>query len=206
MKRVIILLTTALSAAASALDLGVGVFYAPGWVVAPANGVPGLPAQGGKKLSPAGFRGRFTVSLYKDIDVAFGLGYNDFVYREYVWEEGIIGSIPMLVITFGVDYAFRAGAFRPFVGGGAAIVQEYAQSHSGTLGGGLYPSAVDWYGGLYVEGGGRYYFTENWAVEAAPRYTLLFDNPVVAQHNEFFDRSDKHTQLMEFQIGVNYYF
>ena len=68
---------------------------------------------------------------------------------------------------------------------------------------------TEWYGGLYVEGGARYFLVDGLALEAGPRYTLLFDEPVVC-YDSFelhdFERSEHRSQLIELLIGVNYYF
>jgi hypothetical protein len=68
--------------------------------------------------------------------------------------------------------------------------------------------AIDWYGGLYAEGGARYSLTNDLAVEAGPRYTLLFDKPAVYDdmNEDDFIRSEHHSRLVELLVGVNYYF
>jgi opacity protein-like surface antigen len=93
------------------------------------------------------------------------------------------------------------GPFRPYVGGGAALARESAEAYG--------HSTTDWYGGLYVEGGARYFLVDGLAVEAGPRYTALFDEPVVyfdGLHKWDFVRSEHRSQLIELLIGVNYYF
>jgi hypothetical protein len=136
--------------------------------------------------------------------LAFGVGYNEFVYRRYLLsipEHAPVESIPMVVATLGVGRRFLAGAFRPYVGGGAAIARESAEARGHT--------AIDWYGGVYVEGGARYFLIYGLAVEAAPRYTLLFDEPVVYYDDwdvHGFVRSEHRSQLVELLFGINYYF
>ncbi|NIT34895.1 MAG: outer membrane beta-barrel protein [candidate division Zixibacteria bacterium] len=186
----------ALAAAASALDVGVGAFYAPGRVFGGAAEI--------KELNPGGFKGRVSLGVYDNIDLAFGLGYNDFAYREdaiTIPEVDPVLSIPMFVTTLGAYYTLPVRPLRPYVGGGAAIARESAEGYS--------HSTTDWYGGLYVEGGARYFLINRLAVEAGPRYTLLFDKPVVYYDGwdvHDFVRSEDRSQLIELLVGINYYF
>ena len=184
------------AAAAWALDVGVGAFYAPGKVFGYASEID--------RFSPGGFKGRVSLGVYEGLNLAFGFGYNDFVYREdaiTIPEVDLVLSIPMFVTTLGADYTLPVRPLRPFVGGGAAIARESAEGYS--------HATTDWYGGLYVEGGARYFLINGLAVEAAPRYTRLFDEPVV-YYDGFvkrdFVRSEHRSQLLELLVGVNYYF
>jgi hypothetical protein len=161
----------AFAAAASALDIGVGVFYAPGKV---AGYVDETREQSRKEFSLSGLKGRISFGVYENLNLAIGFGYNDFVYREEpisIPEVSYVLSIPMFITTLGADYALRLGPFSPFGGGGAALARESAEAYGSTT--------TDWYGGLYAEGGARYFLGGNLAVEAGPRYTVLFDEPVV---------------------------
>ena len=186
-----------LAATTFALDVGVGAFYAPARVVTGAAEIKEVN-------NPGGFKGRFSVGIYEGLNVAFGVGYNDFSFRKDIRlleEEVPVKSIPMVILTLGADYAFRLGPFRPYAGGGAAIARESVEGFRYTI--------TDWYGGLYVEGGARYFLGGNLAVEAGPRYTLLFDEPVVYYDGwgvHDFVRSEHRSQLFELLIGVNYYF
>ncbi len=185
-----------LAATTFALDVGVGGSYAPGYVAGGASINNGVDR--------GGFKGRISLGIYEDFNLAIGFGYNEFVYRRYLlWteEQPAVESIPMVILTLGADYAFPTGPFRPFVGGGAAIARESAEARGYT--------AIDWYGGLYVEGGARYFVVNSFALEAGPRYTHLFDEPVVYYKDynvRGFVRSEHRSQLIELLVGVNYYF
>ena len=191
-----VLAVVTLAAAAAALDVGVGAFYAPGRVFGEVTET--------KKFNPGGFKGRVSLGVYDNIDLAFGFGYNDFVYREEaitIPEVDPVLSIPMFVTTLGAYYTLPVKPLRPYVGGGAAIARESAEARGHT--------AIDWYGGVYVEGGARYFLIYGLAVEAAPRYTLLFDEPVVYYDDwdvHGFVRSEHRSQLVELLFGINYYF
>jgi opacity protein-like surface antigen len=203
MRKIIIATAWAVAAvaAASALDVGVGAFYAPGKVTGYVDETRDF---GKKEYSPAGFKGRVSLGVYEGLSVALGVGYNDFVYREEPItfpEISYVLSIPMFITTVGADYGFPLGPFTPFAGGGAAIARESAEAYG--------YATTDWYPGVYVEGGARYFLINGLAVEAAPRYTYLFDAPVVyydGLHNWEFVRSEHRSRLFEFLVGVNYYF
>ncbi len=196
-----VLALVTLAAAASALDVGVGAFYAPARVV---GEVTEMGEYSGKEFSKGGFKGRVSVGVYEGLNVAVGFGYNNLSYREEPItfpEIGYVTSIPTYITTLGADYAFRLGPLRPYAGGGAAIARESVEGFRYTI--------TDWYGGLYVEGGARYFLIDGLAVEAGPRYTLLFDEPVVyydglIKHD--FVRAEHRTQLIELLFGINYYF
>jgi hypothetical protein len=184
-----------------ALDVGVGAFYAPARVF---GGATEMGEYSGKEFSKGGFKGRVSFGVYEGLNVAIGFGYNNLIYREEPYsipEVSYVLSIPMFITTIGADYGIRFGPFSPFAGGGAAIARESAEAYGRT--------AIDWYGGLYVEGGARYFLGGNLAVEAGPRYTHLFDEPAVLYDgwgvNDFV-RSEDRSQLIELLIGVNYYF
>jgi len=198
---VTLLAVIALVGAAAALDIGVGAFYAPARAVGPATGIY---EQDNEDFSLSGLKGRVSLEVYGNLNLSAGLGYNDFVYREDpggIEEYAAVESIPMFILTLGPDYAFRLGPTRPFVGGGLAIARESAEAYGYAI--------TDWYGGLYAEGGARYFIVNGLAVEAGPRYTLLFDEPVVyydgLRKNDFV-RSEHHSQLVELLVGINYYF
>jgi len=190
-----------LAAAASALDVGVGAFYAPARVF---GEVTEMGEYSGKEFSKGGFKGRVSVGVYEGLNVAVGFGYNNLSYREEPItfpETPHVTSIPTYITTVGADYGFRFGPFSPFAGGGAAIARESVEGFRYTV--------TDWYGGVYVEGGARYFLIHGLAVEAGPRYTLLFDEPVVyydglIKHD--FVRSEHRSQLVELLVGINYYF
>jgi opacity protein-like surface antigen len=187
----------AMAATASALDVGVGAFYAPGRVVAGAGEIEGVN-------NPGGIKGRVSAGIYEGFNVAFGVGYNDFSFRKDVnleEEEGPARSIPMVILALGADYAFRLGPFRPYAGGGGAIARESVEGFGYTNN--------TWYGGLYAEGGTRYFITNDWALEAGPRYTLLFDKHAPTYYWSYpggLVRSEERSQLVELLVGINYYF
>jgi len=188
--------TALFTAYSFALDVGVGAFYAPGKVFGYASEID--------RFSPGGFKGRVSLGVYEGLNVTLGFGYNDFVYREEPITTGVsyVLSIPMFITTFGADYGFRFGPFSPFAGGGAAIAREKPKFVLGQT------FITEWYGGLYVEGGARYFLGGNLALEAGPRYTHLFDEPVLYYDLNLpgFARSEHRSQLIELLIGVNYYF
>jgi hypothetical protein len=183
-----------LSTTAGALNVSVTTFYAPGVAIGGAASV--------WKFSPGGFAGRVKFGVTEQIGVACGVGYNDFVYAEagsaYIPEYRPVLSIPMFITSVGIDYTFPAGsAVRPYVGGGGAFVRERAEAYG--------HSTTDWYPGVYLQGGVRYGFGGRWSVEAAPRYTFLFDEPAVRyEGGDDFVRSEDHSQLVEFLVGVNF--
>jgi opacity protein-like surface antigen len=187
--------------AAAALDVGVGGFYAPARVVGYVDETRDFSE---KEFSLPGVKGRVSLGVYEGLSVALGVGYNDFVYREEpitIEEAEYVTSIPTIITTVGAFYGFALGHFTPFAGGGAALARESAEAYHHTT--------TDWYGGLYAEAGARYFVTNGLAVEAAPRYTFLFDEPVVAYDDwnvHGFVRSEHHSQLVELLVGVNYYF
>ena len=201
MKRVSILISGAAAFALStgttpALDLAVAGFYSPGFVMGEVAEVT--------EVSPGGFKGRVSVGVYHGLNFAVGFGYNDFVYREegfHIPEFAPVLSLPMLITTVGADYTFFSISLRPYLGGGAAVARETATAVGHTT--------IDWYGGVYVEGGARYFLGEKWAVEAGPRYTFLFDEPVVGYDGwelRDFERSENRSRLLEFLVGAGYYF
>jgi len=196
-----VLAVVTLAAAASALDVGVGAFYAPGRVF---GGATEMDEYSGKEFSTGGFKGRISFGVYEGLNVAVGFGYNNLIYREEPItfpEIKYVLSLPTYITTFGADYGFRLGPFLPYAGGGGAIARESAEARGRT--------AIDWYGGLYVEGGARYFLVDGLAVEAGPRYTVLFDEPVVYYDQltvHDFVRSEHRTQLIELLFGIDYYF
>jgi hypothetical protein len=201
-KMMIVVLGTAFTfGAAAALDVGVGAFYAPGKVT---GYIDEVREYSKKEFSPSGFKGRVSFGVYEGLSVALGVGYNDFVYREEpitIEEAEYVTSIPTIITTVGASYGFALGPVTPFAGGGAAIARETAEAYRHT--------ATDWYGGVYVEGGARYSIGGSFAVEAAPRYTYLVDEPAVLYDGfnvHGFVRSEHHSQLVELLVGVNYYF
>jgi len=187
----------ALAAAASARDVGVGAFYAPARVIDGAGEIEEVNNLGG-------FKGRFSVGIYEGLNVAFGVGYNDFSFRKdiRIFEgQSPLMSIPMVILTLGGDYAFPLGPFRPYAGGGGAIARETVEGFRYTIN--------TWYGGLYGEGGARYFLIDSLALEAGPRYTLLFDKHAVTYYWSYpggLVRSEDRSQLVELLFGINYYF
>lgn len=181
---------------ALALDAGIGVYHAPGMVVG--------PAASSLEMNPGGVAARIFIGVSDRVAVKIGYSLNSYTYGRWgspIPEVFVVEPIKAQVITSGVEYAFAAGTLRPFAGGGAALAREHGEAHG--------HSATDWYGGLYAEAGGRYFLGAHWAVAAAPRYTLLFDEPAFAydldEPGELI-RSEQRTQLVDFLFGVNYYF
>jgi hypothetical protein len=197
----------AMAATAFALDVGVGAFYAPGRVFGGATGIDEMEGVGGGgEFNAGGLKGRVTLGVYEGLDLALGLGYNEFTYRDWtgiamIPEADLVLSIPMLIFTAGADYEFPLSAIRPYAGGGGAFVRERAEAYG--------HSTTDWYPGIYFQGGVRYGLGGGWSLEAAPRYTYVFDEPA-AEYDDFnvhdFVRSEHHSQLVELLVGVNYYF
>lgn len=179
-----------------AMDVGVGASYAPGMAVG--------SAASSIELNPGGVNARFIIGFSERISATVGYTFNNYTYGRWdspLPEVFIVESVRADIFAVGADYAFPAGRIRFFAGGGAALAREYGETHG--------HSATDWYGGLYVEGGARYFFGEKWAVAAAPRYTYLFDEaPLAYDINKppALLRSEDRTQLLDFLLGVNYYF
>jgi len=156
------------------------------------------------KLDPGGLNTRFSVGLSEQASVTVGYGFNNYSYGRQsspIPEVFTVEAVRADIITVGTDYAFAHRPLRPFAGGGAALAREYGEADG--------HSATDWYGGLYVEGGVRYFLGGKWAVAGAARYTYLFDEAVLA-----YDinkpgkllRSENRTQLLDLLVGINYYF
>jgi hypothetical protein len=201
MSRIMVIAALALAAAASAVDLGVGVFYAPAKVT---GYVDEVREYSDKEFSLAGFKGRVSLGVGESFALALGLGFNDFVYRQEPYsvpEVAYVLSLPTFLTTLGADYAFTLGPVRPFGGGGAAFAREAAAAYG--------HSTADWYAGVYGEAGVRYPLAADFALEVAPQYTLLLDKPVVGYDGLFdnaFFRSENHSQVVELLVGVNYHF
>ncbi len=199
-----VLAVATLAGVASALDVGVGAFYSPGKVFGGATVIDKGLEEHGNDVSPGGFKGRVSLGVYEGLNLGLGIGYNDFIYRDdtvaTIPEYHVVGSIPTVITTIGADYALPVGPFRPYAGGGLAIAREAAETHS--------YKTTDWYPGLYAEGGARYFVVGGLALEAGPRYTLIFDEPAEGYDINYRDflRSDSHTQLFELLVGINYYF
>jgi opacity protein-like surface antigen len=179
-----------------AVDLGVGIFYAPGMAVG--------SAASSTELNRGGAQARCTVALSDRALVDVGYAFNNYTYGRWgspVEEVFVVESIRFDVFTIGGDYALISGPWRPFAGGGVALARESAEAHG--------CSATDWYAGIYAGCGVRYYFAANWALAVGPRYTYLFDEPAlnydIDKPGELI-RSEDHTQLVDFLFGLSYYF
>jgi len=183
-------------AAASALEVGVGAFYAPGMAIGPASEV--------NEINPVGFAGALSLGVTGNLAVSFRGGYAEYNYREPPHVGDLIGGyaffdeIPILTLTVGIDYGFPVSAFVPYVAGGAVSAFEFARYG--------YKTDVDVAPGLYAGAGVRYFIREDIAFEAGPRYTLLFDNPVVVYNGLWLERAEARSQLVDLLVGVNYCF
>jgi hypothetical protein len=191
-----LVLLAVVGAAAGAVEVGVGAFYAPGMVVG--------PAASSVELNPGGVNARFIIGLSDRASVNVGYSFNNYTYGRWgspIPEVFVVESVRTDILAVGSEYALAAWPVIPFAGGGAALARESAEAYN--------YSTSDWYGGLYVEGGARYRFGGRWAVAAGPRYMYLFDEaPLAYDINQpgTLRREEERTQLLDFLFGVNYYF
>jgi opacity protein-like surface antigen len=185
-------------AVAAALDVGVGGFYAPGMAVGPASEV--------NELKPLGVAGALHLDVNGNLSVSLGGGYTVYKYRERphiipaIAGYEFFDEIPIVTLNAGVDYGFPISKFTPYLAGGAVAAFELA----------LYPEKTDVAvaPGIYAGAGVRYFFKENFALEVGPRYTLLFDNPIVERSslNAEPEYAEEHSQLVDLRVGLYYLF
>lgn len=181
---------------AAALDVSVGAFYAPGMAVGPASEV--------NEINPVGFAGALRLGVTGNLAVSFQGGYTEYTYREPPHVGDLIAGyaffdeIPILTFNVGIDYGFPISAFVPYVAGGAVSAFEFARYG--------YKTDFDVAPGLYAGAGVRYFFREDIAFEAGPRYILLFDDPVVEYNRLWLERAEARSQLVDLLVGVNYCF
>jgi hypothetical protein len=191
-----VLAAVTLAGAASARDVVVGAFYAPGMAIGPASEV--------NEINPVGFAGAFSLGVTGNWAVSFRGGYTEYTYREpphvvpAIAGYAVFDEIPILTLTVGIDYGFPVSAFVPYVAGGAVWAFEFARYG--------YKTDVDVAPGLYAGAGVRYFIREDIAFEAGPRYTLLFDDPVVVYNGLWLERAEARSQLVDLLVGVNYRF
>ncbi|MGD8717972.1 MAG: outer membrane beta-barrel protein [Candidatus Zixiibacteriota bacterium] len=186
----------ALAASVTALDVGVAAFYSPGMAMGAATEV--------NELKPFGVAGAFNLGINENWTLSFGGGYAKYKYREapHVVPDllgyAYFDEIPILMLRAGMDYGFPLAAFVPYVSAGAAAAFEFTDYAC--------EMSVDVAPGLYAGFGCRYFVTDNMAIEAGPRYTYLFDNPAVVFETIILERAGERSQLLNFDVGFNYFF
>jgi hypothetical protein len=198
MRKIIIATVWTATAAAAALDVGVGGFYAPGMAVGPASDV--------NELKVLGFGGALKLDLNNNLGLSLGGGYNVYKYREpphiipLLSGYAFFDEISILMLTAGVDYGLPISKFTPYVAGGAALAVELARYK--------YQTNVDVAPGRYAGAGIRSFLLPNFAFEVGPRYTLLFDNPIIVIYSSNFEpvRAEERSQLVDLRVGFNYNF
>ncbi len=162
------------------------------------------PASVVNEINPVGFGGALRLSVNRNLALSLGGGYTEYKYREpphiipAIAGYAFFDEIPILMFTMGIDYGFPVSAFVPYVAGGAVSAFEFAEYG--------YKTDVDGAPGLYGVAGVKYFFRDDIAFEAAPRYILLFDNPVVVNNGVSLERAEARSQLVDLLVGVNYCF
>lgn len=184
----------ALAAAAGALD--VAWFYGPNVVVGDAN--YDAPS------SPAGLKCRFSLGegYYR---LAAGAGVADYIYSDgdysMIPENKAVENIPTVIFTAGGDFGRSFGRWRPYVGGGAALaLQVYDLT---------YETRVEAAPGVFAEAGVRCRLGERWALEAAPRFTFLWDDRITVYdfiNRDRIFRADERSKFVDLLVGFNYAF
>lgn len=182
------------AAAAGAFD--VAWFYGPNVVVGDAN--VDAPA------SPAGLKCRFSFGegYYR---LAAGAGFGDYIYcgGDYAMipEDKSVENVPTVIFTAGGDFGRPFGRWRPYAGGGAALaLQVYDLT---------YETRVEGAPGLFAEAGVRYRLGDRWALEAAPRFTYLWDERITVYdfiNRDRIHRTDRRSKLLELLVGFDYAF
>lgn len=190
----ILLIFVAAVAPCAAAPLAVGISWAPGFALAPAQDYVfcpmGLTAQVTVPLRH-GFAltasGRYTVYKYE---------YNNLL--KYPEEEWLL-AIPVAAITVGTEYTLPL-PLAPFIGGGAGYGFAFQDLE--------YKDQTDAAPAFYGEAGARVKLNRNWAVVVAPRYTYFRNAPVVKYHagHETYHRTPYESQFLDFPVGVSYSF
>lgn len=184
----------ALAAAAGAFD--VAWFYGPSVVVGDADA--DAPA------SPAGLKCRFAFGEgYYRLNA--GAGFADYIYSSryhiLIPEDKVVENLPTIIFTAGGDFGPTFGRWRPYVGGGAALaLQVYDLT---------YETRLEAAPGLFAEAGVRCRLGERWALEAAPRFTYLWDNRIELYdfvNRNSIHRADERSKFVDLLVGFDYAF
>jgi hypothetical protein len=186
--------------ASSALASGWGIaaFLAPGKAVD-----EGVMDAG---VSPGAFKARLSIPAVAGFRQAVGFGYSHYsVMRDpgAVWAVyTLIKDTDVVSATYGWDFERSLGLVTPFIGGGGVWAFEVWDSPFTPR------KETDVAPGIYVNAGLAYAF-DSWALEAAPRYTVLFNEPVAAVDlNGTFPevRAAHRSQYLDVLVGFGYYF
>ncbi len=191
-------ITLLLSGSALASGLGVAAFFAPGKAV----DKDVMDAA----VSAAAFKTRLSIPAVAGFKQAIGFGYSYYLVTR---NPGLIWGVyalsvdtAVISVTYGWDFERRFGPVKPFVGGGGVLAIEVWDSP-------VTPETeTDVAPGVYVNAGVEYRLG-GWALEAGPRYTVLFNEPVAAVdiNGNFPEvRAAHRSQYVDVLVGFGYYF
>jgi hypothetical protein len=186
--------------ASSALASGWGIaaFLAPG------KAVDGKVIEAG--YSVTAFKARLTLPAPDGFRQAVSFGYS---YYPVERDPGIILGIyalskdaGIMPAAYGWDFERFFGPVMPYVGGGGVLALEIWDSPFSS------DTEFDFVPGVYANAGIEYRFA-GWALEFAPRYSVLFDSPVAAvdiNGERPGIRTGSYSHYLDFLAGVGYYF
>jgi hypothetical protein len=192
-------ITLLLSGSALASGLGVAAFFAPGKAVDRDVMDAGVNA--------GAFKARLSIPAVAGFRQAIGFGYSYYLVTRY--PPGYIPAVftlskdtPVISATYGWDFERLFGPVKPYVGGGGVLAVEVWDSPFTP------ETEKDVVPGVYVNAGIEYRLG-GWALEAGPRYTVLFDEPVAAvdlngRYPEI--RAAHRSQYVDMLVGFGYYF
>jgi hypothetical protein len=191
-------ITLLLSGSAWASGLGVAAFFAPGKAVDKDVMDAGVSA--------GAFKARLSIPAVAGFRQAIGFGYSYYPVTRNPGPTWAIYTLSkdtaVISVTYGWDFELFYGPVKPFVGGGGVLAVEVWDSPFTPK------TEKDVAPGVYVNAGVEYRLG-GWALEAGPRYTVLFDEPVAAVDlNGHYPeiRAAHRSQYVDVLIGFGYYF
>jgi hypothetical protein len=192
-------ITLLLSGSALASGLGVAAFLAPGKAV----DKDVMDAA----VSAGAFKARLSIPAVAGFRQAIGFGYSYYLVTRYppgyVWAIYTLSKDTAVIsVTYGWDFERRFGPVKPFVGGGGVLAVEVWDSPFTP------ETEKDVVPGVYVNAGVEYRLG-GWALEAGPRYTVLFNEPVAAVDLNGHSpevRAAHRSQYVDVLVGFGYYF
>jgi len=184
----------ALAVSAAAFD--VAFFYGPSVVIGgAADDAP---------VGPAGLACRFGAGegYWR---LAAGAGFADYEYGNHytvmIPEDKEVENVPTIVLSAGADIGLPLGRWRPYVGGGAALALQIYDLQ--------YETRAEEALGLFTQAGVRCRLSEKWALEAAPRYTYLWDERIEIYdfiNRDGIHRTDERSTFVDIFVGFDYSF
>ncbi len=191
-------ITLLLSGSALASGLGVAAFLAPGKAV----DEDVMDAA----VSAGAFKARLSIPAVAGFRQAIGFGYSYYSVTRNPGSTWAIYALSkdtaVISVTYGWDFERRFGPVKPFVGGGGVLAVEVWDSPFTP------ETEKDVAPGVYVNAGIEYRLG-GWALEAGPRYTVLFDEPVAAVDINGHSpevRAAHRSQYVDVLVGFGYYF